>query len=270
MNTQLPISKKYENIPIISWDIYDPEQIEKNIGHSIIIPEKIMYDILKTHNTNEPVYIEIRDMNGPKQGFKNSCLVFANTETTLENVCVVPRWALDKLAFSPMDYVSITSVYNIRKTEYIKLQADKSDYVYWNELREILEQELSKFQCISMGDIIVVFDIRFTVVELRDAKGIRMLDGSLYKTDVKLDFNTPDDIVREEMRQQEEQKRLEELARQAKEIEERRRQEELIMADKARFPGQANILSEESAIQSTRISREQMAAIIEARLKTYQ
>jgi hypothetical protein len=97
-----------------------------------------------------------------------------------------------------------------------------------------------------------------------------MLDGSLYKTDVKLDFNTPDDIVREEMRQQEEQKRLEELARQAKEIEERRRQEELIMADKARFPGQANILSEESAIQSTRISREQMAAIIEARLKTYQ
>ena len=58
---------KFENIQVISWDIYgDIHSSEKNLSHSILIPNNIMDTFLYNHlEPNNPIlFIEIKDMNG--------------------------------------------------------------------------------------------------------------------------------------------------------------------------------------------------------------
>ena len=188
---------KFRNIPIISWELADPDNPEKNIGHSIKIPNRCMDEMLYHHNTNEPICIEIITMNDATNA-KCHCIVSGNVEVSDEEIVVVPFWALSKLGVDQFSLVSIENVTNVRKAGYIKVRATSSEYVHWDGLKETLETEFSKINNVSVGVPINVFGLEFYVIELRDTTGIRILDASLFNTDVEIDFDTPSDIEEKE------------------------------------------------------------------------
>jgi hypothetical protein len=188
---------KFINIPIISWELIDPDNSEKNIGHSIKIPNRCMDEMLYHHNSSEPLCIEIIMMSDATNA-KRHCIVSGNVEVGDEDMVVVPFWALSKLGAETFSLVSIENVTNVRKAGYIKVRATTSDYAYWDGLKETLETEFSKINNVSVGVPINVFGLEFYVMELRDLDGIRILDASLFNTDVEIDFETPSDIEEKE------------------------------------------------------------------------
>jgi hypothetical protein len=188
---------KFTNIPIISWELIDPDNPEKNIGHSIKIPNRCMDEMLYQHNSSEPLCVEIITMNDATNA-KRRCIVSGNVEVGDEEMVVVPFWALSKLGAETFSLVSIENVTNVRKAGYIKVRATTSDYAYWDGLKETLETEFSKINNVSVGVPINVYGLEFYVMELRDVNGIRILDASLFNTDVEIDFETPTDIEEKE------------------------------------------------------------------------
>lgn len=257
---------KFKNIPITSWDLYDPDCPEKNIGHSIKIPNRCMDEMLYTFKGDEPICIEIISMEDTPNA-KAHCIISGNVEIGEDEIIIVPYWALSKLGIEPFSNVSIENVDNVRKAGYIKIRADHSDYVYWDGLKETLESEFSKINCISVGDPINIFGIEFYVIELQDTEGIRMLDGSLFNTDVKIDFDTPLDIVEQERREKEELARIEEAKRIQKEAEEaakKKQMEEEELRRNPHFRGKGYTIADKSESATPReITREERAKMFE-------
>lgn len=262
----------FNNIPITTWDLYDPERIEKNYGHTISIPNRVMNSILEyqpeTENP-EPIYIEIKPMTEIPAA-ESYCIVFGNTEITENEVVVVPGWAFQKLGIDVFTEVSLENVTNIRKVGYMKVQANLSDYAWWDSLKETLEQEIEKINTISVGDIICINDVTFTVKNLEDTDRIPMLDGSLFRTDVKIDFDMPLDMIEKERKEEEMKRKIEEerirIAEECKrQVEELERQKE-----QALFPGAGNTIAKEEAAKEEKpkeISREERARMFEERFK---
>lgn len=257
---------KFKNIPITSWDLYDPDNPEKNIGHSIKIPNRYMDEILYAITGSNPVCIEIISMTDNKEA-KSNCFISGNIEIGDDEIIVVPFWALSKLGIEPFSLVSIENVNNVRKAGYIKVRADVSDYVYWDALKETLESEFSQIHYISVGDPINIFGIEFYIVDLHDTEGIRMLDGCLFNTDLEIDFDTPLDILEQERREKEELARIEqEKCRQQEEMEKNKKkmEEEEYLRKNPHFQGKGYTISEQPNTEPHRpITREERAKMFE-------
>lgn len=185
---------KFNNIPVLSWELLDPDNAEKNIGHSIRIPNRCMDEILYQFNSDQPMCIEMKKMDTPGGG----CVIFGNIEIGNDELIVAPFWALAKLGLEPFSLVSIENVETVRKAGFIKVRPNHSSYVYWDGLKKTLETEFSKLNYISVGDPVNIFGVEFCVMDLHDTDGIKMLDGCLFNTDVEIDFETPLDILEEE------------------------------------------------------------------------
>jgi hypothetical protein len=200
---------KFNNIPVLSWELIDPDNPEKNIGHSIRMPNRCMDEILYHFNSEHPMCIEVKKMDAATN--EEGCVIFGNIEIGNDEIIVAPFWALAKLGVEPFSLVSIENVESVRKAGFIKVRPNHSSYVYWDGLKETLETEFSKLNYISVGDPINIFGVEFYVMELHDTEGIGMLDGCLFNTDIEIDFETPMDIIEEERLETiriEEEKRL--------------------------------------------------------------
>ena len=265
---------KVENISIISWDIYSPDEPEKNVGNTIAISDKIYYKMINELTEFNPLFVEITktDENGFNNGFNQSncrCLLFGNIISIEQDVIVVPYWAIAKFGLEPFQNVNIENVDNLQNIDYIQVRANNSDYIHWSSLKELLEETLIKCRAISLGDMINVHGIEFYVCKIKNQSGSEILDGSLYNTDVKIDFDVPVDILEEE-RLQKIKDSEEEKLRQLK-------QEEELM-DRIREQNRLRMIEEESKNKifagtgyrldsgPSHITREQMAEIIKARL----
>jgi hypothetical protein len=71
----------------------------------------------------------------------------------------------------------------------------------WEDIKKILETELSQFRIINCGDVISIYGIEFYIVELLEKTTLEpVISGSIYNTDVELDFDFPmDDALQDEM-----------------------------------------------------------------------
>jgi len=260
---------KVENIPVISWDIYNPDEQDKNVGNTIAIPDNIYYKMINELTEFNPLFVEITKTD--ESGFNQSncrCLLFGNIISIEQDVIVLPYWALAKYGLEPFQNVSIENVDNLQSIDYIQVRANNSDYVHWSSLKEILEETLVKCRAISLGDMINVHGIEFYVCKIKNQNGSEILDGSLYNTDVKIDFDVPVDILEEERLQkikEEEQERLRQLKLEEEQMERIREQNRLRMIEEEKnnkFVGKGYKLDD----GPSHITREQMAEIIKARL----
>lgn len=187
---------KFDNIEIISWDIYEENPCsDKNLGHTIKLPYNIISSILSNIDCNtNPIYIEIKNMNEDELLKINNRIIFSNFEVHDINICVAPYWAMSKLNFSQFDKISIENVNNIEKIGFIKLKANFSHYVLWDDIKNILEIELEKYHCLNLGDLISINGIEFYVIELKDTFSKLIIYGSLFNTDPSIEFDIPIDI----------------------------------------------------------------------------
>lgn len=191
---------KFDNITVISWDMYDDnDSFEKNLSHSIIIPNNIMDAFFRDEtNFGSPIFIKIKDMDTTKLGENNNFIVFSNSQVTHTNVCVLPYWAMSKLQLQQFDKVSIENINNIEKIGFIKLKGNNSNYVYWDDIKNMLENELQNYQCLSIGDLIYISDVEFYVKELRDINMLIIPNGSLFDTEPSIEFEMPTDVEHNE------------------------------------------------------------------------
>jgi hypothetical protein len=268
---------RVENIPVISWDIYSPDELDKNVGNTIAISDKIYYKMINELTEFNPLFVEITKTD--ENGFNQSncrCLLFGNIISVEQDVIVLPYWAMAKYGLEPFQNVTIENVDNLQNIDYIQVRANNSDYIHWSSLKEILEETLIKCRAISLGDMINVHGIEFYVCQIKNQSGSEILDGSLYNTDVKIDFDVPVDILEEERLQkikdeeqkikEEEQERLRQLKQEEETMDRIREQNRLKMIEEEKknkiFAGTAYKLEE----GPSHVTREQMAEIIKARL----
>jgi hypothetical protein len=264
---------KVKNISIISWDIYSPDEPEKNVGNTIAISDKIYYKMINELTEFNPLFVEITktDENGFNSGFNQSncrCLLFGNIISIEQDVIVVPYWAIAKFGLEPFQNVNIENVNNLQNIDYIQVRANNSDYIHWSSLKEILEETLIKCRAISLGDMINVHGIEFYVCKIKNQSGSEILDGSLYNTDVKIDFDVPVDILEEERLQKikdSEEEKLRQLKQEEEMMDRIREKNRLRMIEESKnkiFAGTAYKLDD----GPSHITREQMAEIIKKRL----
>jgi|688.fasta_scaffold524792_2 hypothetical protein len=187
---------KFENITVISWDIFDEnENCGKNLSHCIIIPNNIMDTFFREQtNIGTPIFIQIRDMDTAKLCKNNNFIVFSDIEVTDKNICVLPFWAMSKLELQQFDKISIENINCLEKIAFIKLKANNSNYVYWDDIKKMLEDELQKYQCLSIGDLIYLADVEFYVKELQDINTLSISNGSLFDTEPSIEFEMPTDV----------------------------------------------------------------------------
>ena len=180
---------RINNIQIATWELIEPDNIDKNTGNIIGIPNKYIDELMYSHTGSNPMIIEL--MN--QQGYKHLCSSFEIIEF---DVVIIPYWLLSKLNLEPFN--SIISIENINKLEivdYIKVIANSSRYSQWDEVQYTMESILSSQNAINKGDPLNILGVEFYVLELKDTNGLNIEAGSIFNTDVKIDFDIPMDHI---------------------------------------------------------------------------
>ncbi len=188
------------NLSIISWELYNGD-VSKNESHIIALPNRCIDQIIAI---DESIFITVSINNAIQIG---NCEVVHE-----ENIVVVPHWIISKLNVEQFDTVVICHIQpsSIKQIGRIKIRATISDYAMWEDIKKILETELSQFRIINCGDVISIYGIEFYIVELYEKTTLEpVVSGSIYNTDVELDFDLPmDDALQDEMIQPYEYKYL--------------------------------------------------------------
>jgi hypothetical protein len=183
-------------LSIISWELYNGDLL-KNESHIIALPNRCMDQII---SMDESTFITVSINNAIQIG---NCEVVQD-----ENIVVVPYWIISKLNVEQFDTVVVCHIQSssIKQIGRIKIRATISDYAMWEDIKKILETELSQFRIINCGDVISIYGIEFYIVELYEKTTLEpVVSGSIYNTDVELDFDIPmDDALQDEMIQPQE------------------------------------------------------------------
>ena len=179
------------NLSIISWELYNGD-LSKNESHIIALPNRCMDQLI---STDIGTFITIGINNAIQIG---NCEVIHE-----ENIVVVPHWVISKLNVEQFDTVVVCHIQSstIKQIGRMKIRSTISDYAMWEDIKKILETELSQFRIINCGDVISIYGIEFYIVELLEKTTLEpVASGSIYNTDVELDFDLPmDDELQDEM-----------------------------------------------------------------------
>ena len=112
-----------------------------------------------------------------------------------EDYIVMPDEYFRRLQIESFTTVKIEKVVDMRKVNYIKIKGHDKKYTSWDGINEILEAHLNKFRAISSGQTTNVLGINFTIIEMKDDEGNTISHGSLYETDVNIEFDDPEPRV---------------------------------------------------------------------------
>ena len=224
----------------------DEERYNVKDSHFIQIPQEMYQKFLQHKNVNEPLYIGISKSGSFSPDLES--LYFGRVEPSIRSanssikMCLLPGWIMDKLNIDRfdglVDIVLIREELHIKKLGYIKIKGNISSYVSWDNIRERLEDKLSQYNCINLGDILYIDDVIFTVTELKDLDDNIVRYGSTFNTTVNLDFEVPDDLREKELKRiEDENKRKEEsdrlkLERKEREDREKREKKEINKGEK--------------------------------------
>jgi hypothetical protein len=180
---------KIKNIQIATWELIEPDNRDKNTGNIIGIPNKYIDELMYSHNGYNPMIIQLTN----EQGDKHLCGSFEIIEL---DMVIIPYWLLSKLNLEAFD--SIISIENINDPEtvdYIKVIANSSRYSEWDEVQHTLESILSCQNAVNKGDPLNILGVEFYVLELKNSLGLNIESGSIFNTDVKIEFDIPMDHV---------------------------------------------------------------------------
>ncbi len=195
----------------------------QNDSHFIQIPVRLFNSMI---SNGEPLYIGIQNSITHKRLYFGRVEPSIRSPNSTIDMCIMPNWVLEKLGLEliggKVDIVKMIPNVNINKLGFIKIRGEKSGYVNWSDIKERLEDKISQFNCLNLGDHFIIDDIKFIVTELRDKNNNLCDYGSTFNTDVKLEFEVPDDLVEKERKEKE---RIERIEKERKERIEKERNE---------------------------------------------
>lgn len=151
-------------------------------GGKIILPPSALHQ-LEMMEIEYPMTFEI---TGPS-GLSSHCGVYEFTAE--EGNCYMPYWMMANIGAEEADAVVVRYT-ALPKGEYIRLQAQSTDFLDISNPRAVLEKELRGFAALTTGDIVQIHyndrDYGLKVMEARPAMAISTAD-----TDILLEFDTP-------------------------------------------------------------------------------
>jgi hypothetical protein len=173
-------SNKYEDYDYICKD-----------SHIISIPIDMYNEIISLEkNIGKPIFMKLVNPNN-----KNLKLFFGKVVPCYdENTYIFPEWVFNRLNVNDFLNIYYVEYDKVLHGSYIKLKANKSHYCQWKNLKEMFEQKISFFNCINLGDLIVLKDVEFIVTEIRDHDGNNINYTSTFDDKLELDFDIPEDV----------------------------------------------------------------------------
>jgi len=183
---------------VVSWELYN-RNLETSLKFAI--PSNWMREYLKESEAlDEPLYLKVTPINSDTLSDRHfHSMIFSGVDTTNEkNLCIIPSWALNKLQMTEFSEIMVEKIYDLEKITYLRVKSLTKHYAEWDDLKDILENYLSTMYCINTGDLLKIGGIEFYVTRLMDHNHNELKHGSLFETDVKIDFEVPIDIECEE------------------------------------------------------------------------
>ena len=177
---------------IKSSDRYEDYDYICKDSHIISIPIDMYNEIISLEkNIGKPIFMKLVNPNNKKLK-----LLFGRVVPCYErNICILPEWVFNRLDITEYLNIYYVEYDKVLHGSYIKLKANKSYYCEWKNLKEMFEQKISFFNCINVGDLIVLRDVEFTVIEIRDSDGNKIKYTSTFDDKLELDFDIPEDVI---------------------------------------------------------------------------
>lgn len=173
-------------------------------SHFIHIPRKIYYrflDIKKLQGKEEkPLYVGVRN---PLNKTKRLCFGRVEpsvvTPNSTHDMILLPEWAIENLELNGIsDVVDLVYINQPQPIVYLKIRGNNSSYVKHPNIKLALEDKLSNCNCLNVGEIFTIEDVKFTITEIKNANGTILEYGAVFDSEVNLDFEVPDDLAEEE------------------------------------------------------------------------
>lgn len=175
-------------------------------SHFIHIPRNIYLNWLEIKSNEgkelEPLYVAIRNSEE-----KENRLYFGRVEPSVNSsnsnheMCLLPRWAIERLHLDDFNgKIDIVYVKKPQIIDYMKVKGNKSSYVKFRDIKTMLENKLCSYNCLNLNEQFHLEDVRFTVTEIKNIKGENINYGTIHNSDVKIDFEIPEDLEREEQK----------------------------------------------------------------------
>lgn len=202
---QSQIKTAYIDIECICVDFCTEEEryIDPE-SHFIHIPRDIYHNWieLKSRQGKEslPLYVGIRNsVKTKEQLFFGRIEPSINSGNSNHTMALLPRWAFEKLGFTEIiGKIDMIYVGEPKIIDYIKVRGDKSSYVKFRDIKSMLENKLSSYNCLNINEKFHIEDVIFTVTEIKDKQNKNIPYGSLFDREVKIDFELPDDLIAQE------------------------------------------------------------------------
>jgi len=153
-----------------------------------MLPDKILRKLTLDQGGKAMMVFKITNpLNG-----KSTHTAVGKFMSVVEDIVVMPRWVSNQLDVELLGKVVIKPVV-LPKGDTAKLQAQSLDILKVKDLETLLIVRLSRYQCLTQGDIISILDesnkneIKFKVVELNPKEEAVNIND----VDLKVDFDTP-------------------------------------------------------------------------------
>jgi hypothetical protein len=213
IDSDSPLYLKITKIRNVSVNIYETE-INDEIG---------IYDGTEINdNINDRI-----EINDDLDFDHNNSMIFGNCGFIQEDLIVLPFWVINKLKINMFEVVNIQNIINLPKIGFLKIKGTNSDYTKLENIKEILENELNTYRAITINDLIYIyyqfqFQLEFYIIEIKDIFNKEIKFGSLFNTEVNIEFEIPSDIAEKERQERIEQERIYKEELKQKEIEKER------------------------------------------------
>ena len=168
------------------YNCYPLSQIEKSLpdnGDKIIMPTSAITHLLRL-NVEYPMQFEIKNQS---TGQVSHCGVLEFTGN--EDCVYLPTWMMENMKLQEGDPVILKNV-RLDKGTYMKLQPHTTDFIHLPCMKDMLEDILRNFSCLTIGDTIMINHnskkFYIDILETKPSAAINIID-----TDCEAEFAPP-------------------------------------------------------------------------------
>lgn len=168
------------------YNCYPLSQIEKSLpdnGDKIIMPTSAFTHLLRL-NVEYPMQFEIKNQS---TGRVSHCGVLEFTGN--EDCVYLPTWMMENMKLQEGDPVIMKNV-RLDKGTYMKLQPHTTDFIHLPCMKDMLEDILRNFSCLTIGDTIMINHnskkFYIDILETKPSAAINIID-----TDCEAEFAPP-------------------------------------------------------------------------------
>ncbi|GMI79007.1 hypothetical protein HRI_001570000 [Hibiscus trionum] len=179
----------YKNLPLFEGDyrcfpLSFCNKTHLDVGNKIIMPANALEPIIE-NQIPMPLQFEIRNLS---KGKVSHCGVFEFSGQE-DDAVFMPDWMMENMEIEVWNYMYMKNK-ELEKATYIKLQPHGSDFMEISNPKDVLEENLQKFSCLTKGDTIMISHgnkmFYINIVETEPADAVSLID-----TDCEVDFSTP-------------------------------------------------------------------------------